>query len=223
MLHRRSVMALIVALLATCLSPGLGAQFPMGPPKMSGVWNPVVGSGAVYETKLKGKSEGEMQFAVVGREAVGTETGYWLEVTMANEELGGQVVYKTLVVLSGGEIDVKRMIFQMPGQPPMEMPMNMRMGDSPSLSADLRKNKDAVLVGTESITVPAGTFSCQHYRSSAGDAWLAPDVAPYGIVKTSSRAREMVLLRTLTNVRPKITGTPVPFDPMRMMRQPPGD
>jgi len=223
MLNRLRSVAFVVVLLGVGLSPALQAQSRMGPPKMSGVWNPVVGSGSVYATKYKGKSEGEMQFAIVGREAVGTETGYWLEVTMANAEMGGEVVYKNLVTLSGGELEFKRMIFQMPGQPPMEMPMNMRMADSQSQSVDMRKDKDAVLIGTESLTVPAGTFSSQHYRSSSGDAWLAADVAPYGIVKTISKNREMVLTRTLTNVRSKITGTPVPFDPMRMMRQPPGE
>jgi len=223
MLNRRSAVAMLVILLGVSLSPALRAQFRMGPPKMSGVWNPVVGSGAVYAMKHKGKSEGEMQFVIVGRETVGADTGYWLEVTMNSQEMGGEVVYKTFMALSGDQVGIKRMIFQMPDQPPMEMPMNMQMGGPQSQSADLRKDKDAVLVGLESITVPAGTFSCQHYRSSSGDAWIAAEVAPYGIVKTTSKDREMVLTRTLTSVRSKIIGTPVPFDPMRMMRQPPNE
>ena len=71
-----------------------------------------------------------------------------------------------------------------------------------------------------------GTFTCQHYRSntSAADTWISTDVAPYGLVKsTSADGSEMVLAKVLTNAKSKITGTPQPFDPSQMMRQRPND
>jgi hypothetical protein len=48
------------------------------------------------------------------------------------------------------------------------------------------------LVGAESITVPAGTFACKHYRSKLApdasspvlDVWVSDAVTPTGLVKS---------------------------------------
>jgi hypothetical protein len=152
-------------------------------------------------------------------------TGYWVEVTMNDQEAGGEVIYKSLFVVAADQMEVKKVIFQMPGEPPMEMPMGMmQMGGRQAQSADIRKDKDVVLVGTESVTTPAGTFNCQHYRSTSTGSvtWVATGVAPYGLVKSVSKDGEtMVLTRVLSSAKTKITGAPQPFDPMQMMRQRP--
>jgi hypothetical protein len=77
----------------------------------------------------------------------------------------------------------------------------MKRGDD---SADMTKDEVAAapvmksgqqpgqLVGSESITVPAGTFACKHYRnkltsdakSPVLDVWVSDTVAPTGLVKS---------------------------------------
>ena len=110
----------------------------------------------------------------------------------------------------------------MPGQQPMEMDANMmNMGGRQSIqtqSADFRDK--AEFVGTESITVPAGTFTCQHYRmkDGSGDAWISDKVSPWGLVKMQDNQRTMVLAKVTTDAKDRITGTPTKFDPMQMMR-----
>lgn len=226
MLSRRIAVAFMLFLLGVSLSPAASAQFRMGPPRISGVWNPVVGSGAVYNMTGGRGGASQMQFAIVGKEEIDGATGYWVEVAFDNAEMGGETVFRTLTVASGDQMENKKTIMQMPGQPPMEMPTGGPMGgprgNRPQPS-DIRKDKDVVLIGTESIIVPAGTFTCQHFHNNTtgGDSWVAAAAGPYGLVKSVSREGEMVLAKVLTGAKSKITGTPVPFDPMRMMGQRP--
>jgi hypothetical protein len=189
-------------------------------PSMRGVWNPVVGSGAAYSTEQKGGEKSEMQIAIVGKESVDGKDGYWYEMTMQSPRDEGQIVMKSLTVLDGSNVAIKRMIMQMPGQPPMEMPMMMmQQRGNTTRPADIRN--DAEDVGSESVTTPAGTFTCEHYRMKDGsaDVWVAKNVSPYGLVKSTSKDTTMVLTRVLTEAKDKITGTPVPFSPMGMMQQ----
>jgi hypothetical protein len=111
----------------------------------------------------------------------------------------------------------------MPGQGPMEMDMttmNMMGGrkNAQTNAADFRDK--AELVGTESVTVPAGTFSCEHYRmkDGSGDGWISDKVSPWGLVKMQDSTRTTVLVKTISDAKDRITGTPTKFDPMQMMR-----
>jgi hypothetical protein len=87
--------------------------------------------------------------------------------------------------------------------------------------ADIRQK--AQRVGTETISVPAGTFVCEHYRMTdgSGDIWVSPKVSPWGLVKFSGKDATLVLLKTITGAKDHITGTPMKFDPTQMMRQVP--
>jgi hypothetical protein len=93
------------------------------------------------------------------------------------------------------------------------------MGNGNQKLADARKEMERV--GTETITTPAGTFSCQHWRKKDGstDVWLSEKVAPWGLVKMVSKDSTMILERVVTDAKSHITGTPVKFNPMEMMRQ----
>lgn len=198
------------------------AQMGMRGPSMRGVWNPVVGSGAAYSIEQKGGEKSEMEMAIVGKETVDGKDGYWFEMTMQSPRGEGQMVMKSLTVVDGSNTTVKRMIMQPPGQQPMEMPMAMmQQRGSTTRSADIRS--EAEDVGSESVTTPAGTFACEHYRMKDGsaDVWVAKNVAPYGVVKSTSKDTTMLLTRVITNAKDKITGTPVPFNPMGMMQQRP--
>jgi hypothetical protein len=216
----------IAVLLAVfALAVPLGAQMGMGPrmPDMSGIWHPVVGSGGAYEMTDQGGKKSQFEITVVGKEDVAGKPGYWMEMAMTNPRFSGDMFMKYLIAPSDNGIASTRMIMQMPGQDPMEMDMNMmNMGRrSPAASAtpsDIRSKAD--LVGTESITVPAGTFTCQHYRAKDGtsDVWVSEKVAPWGLVRMEGKNNAMVLTKVISDAKDHITGTPKKFDPMQMMR-----
>jgi hypothetical protein len=81
--------------------------------------------------------------------------------------------------------------------------------------------KGAERVGAEDVTTPAGTFSCEHYRTKDGatDVWVSDKVAPWGLVKMTGPGTSMTLVRVVTDATTKITGTPQKFDPAEMMRR----
>jgi hypothetical protein len=187
-------------------------------PSMPGLQNPTVGSGAEYLMTTKGK---EMDVATIalGKEDVDGSTGYWLEQRITSAELGGEMVMKTLTVVSASQSGIKRMIMQRPGQPPMEMPammMSMMQQHQPPPTTPTGgangKGNMGELVGTESVTVPAGTFSCQHYRKQEQngpvDMWISTEVTPYAVVKLTGPDMSMVLKKTLTNETTHIKGEP---------------
>jgi hypothetical protein len=189
------------------------SQGMMRPPEMPGQFNPVVGSGGEYEITSNGKTI-NWTYAVVGKETVNGQDGYWLE--MRGDTPRGKMVMKQLMVSQDGKVQAERMIMQPPGRPPMEMPVAMmsRMGGmgggshSPGAAADHSQE----LVGTESVTVPAGTFTAEHFRTTTngktGDVWASTKVAPYGVVKVSSADTTMVLVKVLDHETSQITGEP---------------
>jgi hypothetical protein len=135
---------------------------------------------------------------------------------------GGDVLIKVLETVDGNSIIYSKWVMQMPGQQPMEMDPNMmNMGGRRTIqtqSADFRDKAESV--GSETITVPAGTFTCQHYRmkDGSGDAWISDKVSPWGLVKMQENERTTVLAKVITDAKDRITGTPTKFDPMQMMR-----
>jgi len=210
------VMALLVAGTALAQRGPMGGG--MAPPEFRGILNAVVGTGAAYQTENQG-TRSDIEITVVGKEDVGGKPGYWLEMAMNSPQAGGQMYMKMLMVVDGKNGSVSRMIMQMAGQPAMEMPMQGMMGNMQrNASTDVRDTAERV--GAESLTTPAGTFNTEHYRAKDGtwDAWLSPQVAPWGLVKSVSRGTTMTVTRLITDAKDHITGTPQQFDPMQMMR-----
>jgi hypothetical protein len=215
---------IVVLLTALALALPLGAQMGMGPrmPDMSGIWHPVVGSGGAYEMTTSDGKKSQMEMTIVGKEDVSGKDGYWMETAMADPRSGGSMYMKILIAPGDNGMASTRMIMQPPGQDPMEMDMNMNMmggrGSAAATPSDVRAKSE--LVGTESVTVPAGTFSCQHYRAKDGssDVWISEKVAPWGLVKMQGKNNSMVLTKVITDAKDHITGTPKKFDPMQMMR-----
>src|ERR1700730_6694176 len=206
-------------LLAGTARAQMGMGMRAGPPQVGGVWNPVVGQGAVYQSTNESGKKTEMEITVVGKESINGKDGYWLEMAMSNPDMGGQVVMKHLFVLDGQQTHSGKTIMHMPGHPPMEMPAQMTQRQHSSQSSDMRT--DAQDLGSESITVPAGTFTCEHYRAKDGsDSWLGKDVPPWGLIKHQGKDSTLVLVKVITDAKDKIVGTPQPFNPM-MMGQPP--
>jgi hypothetical protein len=187
-------------------------------PTLRGVWNPAVGSGAGYEVTKKDGTKTNMEMSIVGKESVDGKDAYWFEVTVSDTPVGTMVM-KSLTVRDDQDMVVSRMIMQMPNRPPMEMPTQMAKAHAEKQPADIREL--AEVVGPESLTTPAGTFSTTHYRmkDGSGDAWVADNVGPYGLVKFQGKDNTMVLTKVITGAKDKITGTPQPFNPMAMAGQ----
>ncbi|HMD31320.1 MAG TPA: hypothetical protein VKG84_05390 [Candidatus Acidoferrales bacterium] len=214
---------MVLALVAAALALPVWAQFGPRMPQMNGVWHPVVGAGATYEISEHDGAKKEIEVAVVGEEKVDGQDGYWLEFSFENPR-GGPGAMKSLTVMAGPNPGTKRAIFQMNGQA-FEMPMNnprmaAQQGKGPM--TDVSKS-GGQLVGTESITTPAGTFECQHYRTNdpPSDVWVSSKVSPWGVVKTQGKDSSMLLTRLITDAKTKITGPVKPFDPAAMMQQRP--
>ena len=95
----------------------------------------------------------------------------------------------------------------------MEMPAGMGRGDNSRVPTDARNGAEDL--GSESITVPAGTFTAEHYRAKdgSGDTWVAKNAGPYGLVKHQGKDTTMVLTKVYSDYKDKITGTPQPFNP----------
>ena len=97
--------------------------------------------------------------------------GFWMEWTNSGASTGpmGNMTMKVLIV-PGDTSATPRVIMQMPGRPPMEMPSQMGRpgGQAPRVQpSDIRSTAEDV--GSESITVPAGTF---HLRTLPGEGRL---------------------------------------------------
>jgi hypothetical protein len=199
------------ALFLLAALPAFSQMMGMRPPDMPGMFHPVVGSGAEYHiTTARGQNT--FAFAIVGQE----DGGYWMEIRTSNN--GQAVVMKEL--MAGEPAQPKRMILQANGRPPMEMPMSMmgmamgaRGGVAPSGGGSSVGGSMGAKVGTESITVPAGTFECEHYTSNSNgkqsDVWISTKVAPYGVVKASGASGEMELQKVLEHETSQIRGEPM--------------
>ncbi len=187
---------------------GMGRQMP----RMLGAFKPVVGSGAQYQMTMKYRTM-QSAYAIVGQEDVEGSIGYWMEIRTEGAGMPGETVMKQLLVLSGDRPQIKRMIMQPPGRPPMEMPMGMMPGMGQRQQAPGQSDSSpGEKVGSETITVPAGTFECEHYRKQEPhgivDLWISSKVSPYGMVKMSSGEMTMVLEKVLSNETSHIKGEP---------------
>ena len=213
----RVKMGTLVIALALGFTTGAWAQGMRGgmgrqAPRLLGEFKPVVGSVAQYQMTAK---NGTMSFAyvIVGQEDVEGSAGYWMEIRSENPGMPGEMVMKQLIVTGGDKPQIKRMIMQMPGRPPMEMPMGMMSGTGQrGQGAGAGDTSPGEKVGSETITVPAGTFECDHYRKQEPrgtvDVWISSKVPPYGMVKMSSGEMTMVLEKVLSNETSHIKGEP---------------
>lgn len=193
------------------------AQFEMGSgPKFYSDFKPVVGGWAEYQMTEKGRPPSKLKIAIVGKEG----NAFWYE-TIIETKQEGRTISKMLV--SGTPEDpknVKRMIVKMGNEPAMEMPVEMMQG--PEGQEVEGKTIDK---GTESIKVPAGTFTARHiqyqHEGLAEDTWIHKDVSPYGVVKSKSKDFEMVLIGYGTGAKTQITEKPQKFEMPQMPQMPP--
>ena len=193
------------------------AQRGQRAPQIPGVFKPVVGAGAQYAVTTKKGEKYLWSYVIVGKETVHGAEGYWVEMRL---ESGGpqRMIMKTLMVTSGEKPEVKRMIMQAEGQAPMEMPMGGMMGNMMTQARESAPVDSGLgdKLGTEMVTVPAGTSLCDHYRkkdpNGMADLWMSSKVTPFGAVKVISADTTMELTKLLTNETSQIKGEPKKFE-----------
>ena len=213
---KRMQVVLLVAAGCLGLATSVCAQLGMNmfkKPNIADIFKPVVGSGGLYEQQ-KTNSTNQFEMTVVGKEMVDGEQGFWMEFGTQDHKTGQMVYGKTLVT---NDFKFKKMVVQIPGQGAMEMPYNPSEKSSSRMNEEMEKWHQA---GTETITVPAGTFSCVHWKKDTGDGdvWASDKVTPIGMVKSVSKGDTMVLVKLITGATDHITGPVTKFDP-QMMRQ----
>jgi hypothetical protein len=206
------------------LTSGAKAQMGMRQMQMPrGIFNPKVGSGAVYNMTTPDGKTVTMEIDVIAKDSVNGKDGYWFETVMTGGPAAqmGTMVMKMFTVLDGSDSYTAKMIMQMGDRPPMEMPDQMVQRTQQKQAADIRSSADDL--GKESVTVPAGTFETEHYRlkDGSGDVWVSMDVAPYGAVKFTGKGTTMELAKVVTDAKDRITGTPQQFNPQALMGQRP--
>jgi hypothetical protein len=211
----------IVALCTAMAAKAPGQISQMGAnlfqkPAIAKFVNPVVGKGAEYEsTNSNDQDTRTMEMGVTGKETVDGKDGFWMQIVTSAGK-GQQMVAKALVTRD--DFQFRRMIMQIAGQPAMEMPFNSNSGRDQKLQDGMNEWHS---VGTETITVPAGTFVCEHYKneSKGSELWASDKVTPFGMVKQVGKNDSIILVKILSDVPDKITGPVTKFDPQQFMQQ----
>ncbi len=221
---------LILAVAFLCIAIGTVARAQMGmdffkKPAIASLFKPVVGNGGVYETTRTDQGSAPkqlMEWLVVGKEMADGKDAVWLEIGRPMKGVDGMIYSKVLI--STDDFQLHRSIIQLPGRPAMEMKMNPSARTQQHVEEQMNKWSQ---VGTETITVPAGTFVCQHWKKDDGQSeiWASDKISPLGMVREVSPGTVQVLVKVLTDSKDRITGPVTPFDPMAfrqlMMQQMP--
>jgi len=186
-------------------------------PAITKAFHPVVGKGAVYiDAGRDGKNTRTIEIAVIGKDSFEGQEGYWMQFVSTDDQ-GKTIVGKSLI--TPADYQMHRMIFQQQGQPAMELPASM----NPARKQQMEENfNDWHSAGTETVTVPAGTFSCDHWRNDKthAESWTSDKVTPLGMVKSVKANGETELLSKLVdNAADRITGPVKQFDMQQMMQQ----
>lgn len=218
---KRIYLAIVLVAVSLGLAATAKAQLGMNlfqKPAIAKFFNPVVGKGAQYETATTDSDGGKaksMEMAVVGKESVEGKEGFWMQMAMSSDK-GESMLAKAL--FSREDFQFHKVIVQMKGQPAMEMPFNPGASGMKSAQESMA---DWHLIGTESVTVPAGTFTCEHWRNdkNGSDLWGSEKISPFGMVKEVGKSHTMTLTKLLTDVSDRITGPVTKFDPQMMMQQ----
>jgi hypothetical protein len=190
---------LAALLLAAAAHPQMGMDM-FKRPTITKVFHPVVGKGAAYLSTDKDGKTRNSEISIVGKDSVDGKEGFWMEFVSS---------------------DNHRMIIQPADQQAMELPVGA-MGMTTSGKAKMEEfTNDWNSVGTETITVPAGTFSCEHWRSDKNnaDSWTSDKINPFGLVKETRSGGGMVLTKVLDNATDRITGPVKQFDMQQMIQQ----
>jgi hypothetical protein len=205
----------LAALVGTAALPLAAQQDACG----FGTLKRTAGTYAQYKvTGGRQAGEGTLRLAFLGTEQKDGKTYERIEMQMNG--MGGRregpVAMQMLV--PGWPFDsdqIGEIVMQPPGQPAMRMPsemmgmMRQRGGMPGGAALQLRERcGDAKLVGSERVTVAAGTFETKHFRSDKDDAdfWVAESVDGFGLVKATGKDGTMELVGKGSDAKSSITG-----------------
>jgi hypothetical protein len=180
--------------------------------------NPKVGHYAELQfTNATGESM-LIRFAVVGSEMLDGREHYWIEVISAPPVIGDNVIVQMLVPhYPFDHRDLKAYIVKMPGAPARKVPDDLlaQIGEQTQTGPSWRQLCGSTEdLGTERVTVEAGTFNTRHYRAGENledEFWIA-DV-PFGMVKLIQADSRMELVRHGSDARSSIREKPLEMKP----------
>jgi len=178
-----------------------------------------VGQWADYHNDVPFVESLNSRYAIVGEETVDDTPHFWLELNIANP-VGNTIMQMLIPGYPYPPQGISGLIMQL--APDLVMEYSKEMAGSMSsqggdnLSAPTAQAcNESEIVGTESVTVPAGTFQAVHVKARLGggkmDIWISDEV-PFGIVKFADEdGYGLQLLAHGMDAKSSITGTPMKF------------
>ncbi len=148
--------------------------------------------------------------ALLGQEVRQERTFVRMEMKINNK---GRTVISQGLSTVDEPLVVDEMILKQGAQPAMKLPKELlsQFGSlARSNPSRVNCNADMTLVGQETVTVPAGTFTASRFKDGKiGDVWFSKDV-PFGLVKAQSdKGEELLLVGYGADAKSEITETPV--------------
>ncbi|MFQ5889295.1 MAG: hypothetical protein ACE5JR_04495 [Gemmatimonadota bacterium] len=179
-----------------------------------------VGQWVLYRMSGGSTDAESVRIAVVGEEEKNGETLQWIEMKMT----GGSTPLITQVLvprIGFSPEQIQGMVMKVGDQPAMKAPESMLgfmrdMASQGKIMDFAAECEASEVVGTEDVTVPAGTYRATHLRSPNGEAWVTKEV-PFGFVKgRSDDGTGMALAGHGTDATSSITETPQEMPGMGM-------
>ena len=168
-----------------------------------------------------GRSDGTtMRMAIISSEKVGDSTYYWYELqmhTMRGNKPNNMIMQLLLSGIATPHVSIKGLIMKNNDEAAMRAPDMMVGMMSRAFTSGMGqyleqrcRNGDVTVVGTESVTVPAGTFQALHFKDKDGaEAWVSRDMGTFAMVKVISKdGTVMELIDRGTGAKSAITETP---------------
>ena len=208
---------IITMLLAITLAPPVAARDLAEICKKVGELT--VGQWADYHNDVPFVESLNSRYAIVGEKTVDGTPHFWLELNIANPVLN-TIMQMLIPGYPYPPQGISGLIMQL--APDLVMEYSKEMAGSMSsqggdnLSAPTAQAcNESEIVGTESVTVPAGTFQAVHVKARLGggkmDIWISDEV-PFGIVKFADEdGYGLQLLAHGMDAKSSITGTPMKF------------
>jgi hypothetical protein len=205
-----------VSPLAHAQAPGVATSMPL----VVDLQKVPVGSWADYKVSV-GSLAFTSRWALVARDAKSNT----VEMTTTGKAIAKPIILRVVLPAdpTSGEKLPKPMVVQLGDEAPMLVPKDMP-------APRFQRPDSASLVGSEEITVAAGTFKTSHYRekTAAGtvDMWVSDAVDPIGVVKVVNAPQvdkgappamqaagfTQELAATGKGVKASITKKPQPYD-----------
>jgi hypothetical protein len=171
---KRNILALVAITLPLSMAPCARAQMGMDlfkKPTIAKAFHPVIGKGAAYESTSKessGPRTRVMEICIVGKENVYGKEAFWMEFASTDDK---EQKFLGNTLMSLDDFQFHRMIIQMPGGPALEMPFNPTAAHREKIQENM---EDWHSVGSENVTVPAGTFDCEHCATTRPNPMPGP-------------------------------------------------